>query len=82
MERSDKSVEFELDGLHVRMTLVGERWVARVGHGVAVGPNAGQALSAALDMLGKASIRALLADLGLLGPSIKIAEIERAAQTA
>lgn len=82
MERSEKSVEFELDGLPVRLTMAGERWVARVGHSVAVGGSAGQALSAALDLLGKASIRALLADLGLLEPSIAIAEIERAAHSA
>jgi len=82
MERSEKSVEFQLDGLPVRMTLVGGRWVARVGHSVAVGSSARVALLAALQLLGKADIRALFADLGLLEPSIAVAEIERAANTA
>ncbi len=82
MERSEKSVEFQLDGLPVRMTHTGERWVARVGHSVAVGSSARVALLAALELLGKANIRALFADLGLLEPSIAVAEIERAARGA
>lgn len=82
MERSDKSVEFQLDGLQVRMTLAGERWVARVGHSVAVGSSARVALLAALEMLGKADIRALFADLGLLEPSIEVARIERSRRPA
>lgn len=82
MERSEKSVEFQLDGLPVRMTLIGGRWVARVGHCVAIGSSARVALLAALQMLGKADIRALFADLGLLEPSIAVAEIERASKTA
>ena len=82
MERSDKSVEFQLDGLQVRMTLAGERWVARVGHSVAVGSSARVALLAALEMLGKANIRALFADLGLLEPSIEVARIERSRRPA
>jgi hypothetical protein len=81
MERS-KTVEFELDGLPVRLTIAGERWVARVGHSIAVGGSAGQALSTALHVLGKASERALLADLGLLEPSIAVAEIEKTAHLA
>ena len=82
MERNEKTVEFQLDGLHVRLTLAGERWVARVGHSVAVGRSARQALTVALEPLGTASIRALLADLGLLEPSIAVAEIERTARMA
>ena len=82
MERSEKSVEFQLDGLPVRMTRIGGRWVARVGHCVAIGSSARSALLAALQLLGKADIRALFADLGLLEPSIAVAEIERAANTA
>jgi hypothetical protein len=79
MERSDKSVEFQLDGLQIRMTLTGERWVARVGHSVAIGHSARQALTVALEPLGTASIRALLADLRLLEPSIAVLEMESTA---
>ena len=82
MERNDRSVEFQLDGLQVRLTLAGERWVARVGHSVAVGRSARQALTVALEPLGTASLRALLADLGLLEPSIAVAEIERSVRMA
>ena len=82
MERNERSVEFQLDGLHVRLTLAGERWVCRVGHSVAVGRSARQALTVALEPFGTASIRALLADLGLLEPSIALAEIERSARLA
>lgn len=82
MERSERSVEFRLDGLPVRMTHAGERWVARVGHSVAVGRTARLALTAALEPVGEASTRALLADLGLLEPSIAVAEIERSARIA
>ncbi len=82
MERNDRTVEFQLDGLQVRLTLAGERWVARVGHSVAVGRSARQALTVALEPLGTASIRALLADLGLLEPSIAVAEIEAAGRMA
>jgi hypothetical protein len=39
-------------------------------------------LLAALELLGKANIRALFADLGLLEPSVAVAEIERAARGA
>jgi hypothetical protein len=82
MERNEKIVEFQLDGLQVRLTLAGERWVARVGHSVAVGRSARQALTVALEPLGTASIRALLADLGLLEPSIAVVEIERSSGLA
>lgn len=82
MERSERSVDFTLDGLSVRLTLVGERWVARVDGSVAVGGTARQALLAALEPLGAASIRALLADLGLLAPSIAVAQIDRASSSA
>ena len=72
-----RSIEFQLGGLPVRLSPVGDRWVARVGDSVAVGSGARLALSAALEPVGEASIRALLADLALLGPSIEVAAIER-----
>ena len=76
MERNERSVEFQLDGLQVRLTLAGERWVARVGHSVAIGLSARQALAVALEPLGTASMRALLADLGLFEPSLAVLQIE------
>ncbi len=82
MERNERTVEFQLDGLQVRLTLAGERWVARVGHSVAVGRSARQALTVALEPLGSASIRALLADLGLLEPSLAVVEMEHSARLA
>ena len=75
MERSEKSVEFQLDGLPVRMTHTGERWVARVGHSVAVGSSARVALLAALELLGKANIRALFADLGRIDAVVNVAGV-------
>lgn len=81
MERSERSVDFTLNGCSVRLTLVGERWVARVDDSVAVGGTARQALVAALEPLGTASIRALLADLGLLVPSLAVAQINRASSS-
>jgi hypothetical protein len=79
MERSESSVEFTLNGLSVRLTMVGERWVARVADTVAVGASARLALTAALELSAAASVRALLADLGLLEPSIAVAELEATA---
>ncbi len=79
MERSERSVEFTLNGCSVRLTAVGERWIARVGETTAVGAIARHALMAALEMSGTASMRALLADLGLLAPSLAVVEIERSA---
>ena len=76
------SVAFTLGGLPVRLVLAGERWVAHVGESVAVGRTARQAFTAALEPVGEARIRALLADLALLGPSVEVAELEAAARTA
>jgi hypothetical protein len=66
-----------LGGLAVRLTPAGERWVARVGESVAVSRSARAALTLALEPLGPASIRALLADLALLRPSLDVALAER-----
>jgi hypothetical protein len=71
------STDFTLGGLPVRLALVGERWVAHVGESVAVGSGALQVLTAALEPLGAARKRALLADLALLGPSIELAALTK-----
>jgi len=71
------STDFTLGGLPVRLALIGERWFARVGESVAVGSGALQVLTVALEPVGAARKRALLADLVLLAPSIDIATMER-----
>lgn len=71
------STDFTLGGFPVRLALVGERWFARVGESVAVGSGALQVLTAALEPVGAARKRALLADLALLAPSLEVALIER-----
>lgn len=71
------STDFTLGGLPVRLALVGERWFARVGESVAVGSGALQVLTAALEPVGPARKRALLADLALLAPSLEIAAIKK-----
>ena len=77
MSNARWSTDFELGGLPVRLALVGERWVAHVGESVAVGSGALQVLTAALEPVGAARKRALLADLALLAPSIQVAAMER-----
>lgn len=71
------STDFTLGGLPVRLALVGERWIAHVGESVAVGSGALQVLTAALEPVGAARKRALLADLALLAPSIEIAALTK-----
>ena len=78
MDTNRTSIDFTLGGLAVRLTPAGERWVARAGESVAVSRSARAALTTALEPLGQASIRALLADLTLLGPSVSVAVAERA----
>ncbi len=80
MSNTRWSTDFTLGGLPVRLALVGERWFARVGGSVAVGSGALQVLTAALEPVGPARKRALLADLALLGPSIDIAALEQRQQ--
>ncbi len=75
--KSRPSIDFTLGGLAVRLARSGDRWVARAGESVAVGRSARLALTAALEPLGQASVRALLADLILLGPSIQVMEVDR-----
>ena len=76
MSNHRNSIAFTLGGLPVRLTMAGERWVARVGESVAVAGSARLALTAALEPVGEARIRALLADLALLGPSVAVLELE------
>ena len=78
MDTNRTSIDFTLGGLAVRLTPAGERWVARAGESVAVSRSARAALTTALEPLGQASIRALLADLTLLGPSVSVVVAERA----
>jgi hypothetical protein len=80
MERRESSVEFTLNGLSVRLTMAGERWVARVADTVAVGASARLALTAALELSGAASVRALLADVGLLEPSVAVSVLAASAR--
>lgn len=60
----------------IRLRRVGERWVARVAGredeytGIAASPR--QALAAALAPLGSSVVTALLADIGLIEPSIHV----------
>lgn len=82
MDTNRRSIDFTLGGLAVRLTPAGERWVARVGESVAVGRSARAALTLALEPLGPASIRALLADLALLQPSVDVALLEKARRSA
>ncbi len=80
MSNTRWSTDFTLGGLPVRLALVGERWVAHVGESVAVGSGALQVLTAALEPVGAARKRALLADLALLAPSVEIAALESRAR--
>ncbi|MDP8905138.1 MAG: hypothetical protein M3N29_07465 [Chloroflexota bacterium] len=64
----------------VRLRRAGDRWVAQVaGQSVlGVAASAGAALQAALAPLGSSATAVLLADVGLLGPSFDVIEVERA----
>ena len=76
------SVDFTLGGLPVRLTLAGERWVARVGESVAVAGTARLALAAALEPASGVKASVLLADLALLEPSVAVARMETASRSA
>lgn len=85
MER-ETTVEFTLRPaagapIAVRLRRYLDRWMAElVGrpHPVAIGLTAREALTAALAPLGDRQVGILLADLGLLEPSLRTAAIERA----
>jgi hypothetical protein len=72
-----QSIEFTLGGLAVRLTLAGDRWVARAGESVAVAGTARLALAAALQTVSGVTASVLLADLALLPPSIQVAALEQ-----
>ena len=87
MERSGSTIEFSLRPgsglmLHVRLRRLSLGWsadVAGIGGGPGVGRSARQALTAALQPLGDPAVRSLLADLGLLEPSLAVLRAERLA---
>ena len=89
MERGE-SIEFSLrpgsgPELAIRLRRLSLGWVADVagtGAGPGVGRSARQALTAALQPLGDAAVRLLLADLGLLEPSLAVVHAEREARAA
>ena len=90
MERGESTIEFSLRAgngpeLSVRLRRLSLGWaadVAGVGAGPGVARSARQALTAALLPLGDDETRALLADLGLLEPSVAVLVLERDARTA
>jgi hypothetical protein len=87
MNEANGTIEFTLQpagGPHVRVRLrqSGQRWAAEVSGdaiGLAIGTSARQALTAALEPLGKPQLGRLLADLGLLEPSVRVIELGAAA---
>lgn len=90
MERGESTIEFSLrtgDGpvLSVRLRRLSLGWVADVagvGAGPGVGRTARQALTAALLPLGSDATRSLLADIGLLEPSVAVLESEQRRRSA
>ena len=83
MEQREATLEFTLhpplgEAVAVRLRRYLDRWVAElVGRGqpLAIGLTAREALTAALAPLGDNQVRLLLADLGLLEPSSRIARL-------
>jgi hypothetical protein len=70
-----------LPPVEVCLRRAGERWIARVegsdlSAGMATSPRA--ALLAALEPFGQPAVTALLADLGLLEPSVRVLELQPA----
>ncbi|MDL2336033.1 MAG: hypothetical protein QFC55_08385, partial [Chloroflexota bacterium] len=84
MERGESTIKFSLRAgsrpeLSVTLRRLSLGWVAAVagvGAGPGVGRTARQALTAALLPLGDGETRALLADLGLLEPSVTVLVME------
>jgi hypothetical protein len=88
MNEHEATIEFTLQPprpgapVSVRLRRYLDRWVAELvgtAHPVAVGITPREALTVALTPLGDTQVRLLLADLGLLEPSIAVATIERRA---
>ena len=90
MESAASVIDFTLRAasgapVRVRLRRMASRWLAEVSGPVStagLGASARQALTAALQPLGDGATRLLLADLGLLEPSIAVLEIEAAAEPA
>jgi hypothetical protein len=71
--------------IDVRLRRLGPRWVADVSGpvvGTGLGLTARTALTAALQPLGDLAMRALMADLGLLEPSVAVLAIEASERSA
>ncbi len=86
MNRPIADIQFTLHGpapageVSVRLRRFGERWVAESagrGVGTGVGLSARAALSAAVEPFGPVAARAMLADVALLGPSLRVLDAER-----
>lgn len=90
MSASQASIEFKLRpqrtaAVHVRLRRIDARWLAEVSSptsSVGVGASARQALTAALQPFGDAATHLLLADLGLLEPSVAVKALEAEARSA
>lgn len=71
--------------VRARLRQVDARWLAEVSNpvlSVGVGGSARQALTAALQPFGDVQTRLLLADLGLLEPSVAVLALESDARSA
>lgn len=86
MQERQASVEFSLQPpvgrspVRVRLRRYLDRWVAELigsGQPIAIGLTAREALVAALAPLGDRHAGVLLADLGLIEPSLSVLEIDR-----
>lgn len=91
MEGTQTSIDFTLrpgsgqSAVSVRLRRLAHGWVAEVGgalSNIGVGGSARQALTAGLLPFGDSAIRALMADLGLLEPSMAVLAIEAESRPA
>ncbi len=91
MEGTRPSIEFTLrpeggqSAVSVRLRRLAHGWVAEVGgtlSNIGLGGSARQALTAGLQPFGESAIRALMADLGLLEPSMAVLAIEAESRPA
>jgi hypothetical protein len=90
MDSSGQSIEFTLHqpdapDVRVRLRRFVRGWAADIGSDVSsvgMGGSAREALTAALQPLGEGAVTRLLADLGLLGPSLAVLTVERDLRSA